>query len=160
MIPAQPDGKKDSYRNDWFRYSRQAADACSRFCRTFLDRRPDGRAKNDSKDKRCEQFLEQDDLNIEVTGVCDIFDVYGEAAVLAASNIHREGSNGKFGKRPKRYRTYKELLAADDIDAAIIATPDHWHSTMAMEAAKAGKHVYVENRCRGQFLRLIRCARW
>ena len=64
-------------------------------------------AKNDSKDKRYEQFLEQDDLNIEVTGVCDIFDVYGEAAVLAASNIHREGSNGKFGKRPKRYRTYK-----------------------------------------------------
>ena len=41
--------------------------------------------------------MEQDDLNIEITAVCDIFDVYGEAAVLTGSNIHREGSDGKFG---------------------------------------------------------------
>ena len=40
MIPAQPDGKKIRI-GDRFRYPWQAADACSRFCRTFLDRRPD-----------------------------------------------------------------------------------------------------------------------
>ncbi|MDF9829203.1 Gfo/Idh/MocA family oxidoreductase [Parabacteroides sp. PF5-6] len=101
-------------------------------------------AKNNKNDSRYQQYLEQDDLNIVVNGVCDIFDVYGDAAVLAGANIHREGSNGKFGKEPKRYRYYQELLAADDIDAVIIATPDHWHSTMAMDAARAGKHVYVE----------------
>ncbi len=100
--------------------------------------------KKDKKDNRYQQYLEQDDLNVVVNGVCDIFDVYAEAAVQASANIHREGSNGKFGPAPKRYRTYQELLAADDIDAVIIATPDHWHSTMAMAAAKAGKHVYVE----------------
>ncbi|WP_099464083.1 MULTISPECIES: Gfo/Idh/MocA family protein [Parabacteroides] len=101
--------------------------------------------KQNKKDTNYEQYMLQDDLNVVVNGVCDIFDKYAEAAQLAASNINREGSNGKFGGAvPKRYRTYQELLAADDIDAVIIATPDHWHSTMAIEAARAGKHVYVE----------------
>jgi len=144
MIPAQPDGKKIRIGMIGFGIRGKQLMRAAGFAEpSWIDGLIEG-AKNDSKDKRYEQFLEQDDLNIEVTGVCDIFDVYGEAAALTASNIHREGSNGKFGKRPTRYRTYKELLAADDIDAVIIATPDHWHSTMAMEAAKAGKHVYVE----------------
>ncbi|MDL2266007.1 Gfo/Idh/MocA family oxidoreductase [Parabacteroides sp. OttesenSCG-928-G07] len=101
-------------------------------------------AKANKNDNRYQEYLEQDDLNIEITGVCDIFDVYGDAAVVAGSNIYREGSNGKFGTPPKRYRHYKELLAASDIDAVIIAAPDHWHGQMAMDAARAGKHVYVE----------------
>jgi predicted dehydrogenase len=36
------------------------------------------------------------------------------------------------------------MLAADDIDAVIITAPDHWHAQMAIDAARAGKHVYVE----------------
>ncbi|MEZ5146914.1 MAG: Gfo/Idh/MocA family oxidoreductase [Bacteroidales bacterium] len=36
------------------------------------------------------------------------------------------------------------MLAADDIDAVIIATPDHWHGTITIDAARAGKHVYCE----------------
>ena len=63
--------------------------------------------KLNKKDTRYQQYMEQDDLNIEITAVCDIFDVYGEAAVLTGSNIHREGSGGKFGPAPKRYRTYQ-----------------------------------------------------
>ena len=39
---------------------------------------------------------------------------------------------------------YKELLARKDIDAVIISTPDHWHAQPAMEAAVAGKHVYMQ----------------
>ena len=100
--------------------------------------------KKNKNDTRYQQYKEQDNLNITITGVCDIFDVYGDAAILAGSNIDREGTGGKFGTPPKRYRHYKEMLAADDIDAVIIAAPDHWHSTMAMDAARAGKHVYVE----------------
>lgn len=102
-------------------------------------------AKNaNPDDTRLDEFREQDDLNVVVNGVCDIFDNYGKAAQLAGSNIYREGSDGNFGPTPKRYATYKELLAADDIDAVIIAAPDHWHGTMAMDAAIAGKHVYCE----------------
>ena len=43
-----------------------------------------------------------------------------------------------------RYRTHEELLANDNIDAVIIATPDHWHAQITIDAAKAGKHVYCE----------------
>ncbi len=101
-------------------------------------------AKKDSRDTRYKDFKEQENLNVVLTGVCDIFDTFAEEGIAAGSNISREGLNGQTGTAPKRYRHYKEMLAADDIDAVIIATPDHWHSTMAIDAAKAGKHVYVE----------------
>ena len=101
-------------------------------------------AKNNKRDTRYKDFKEQEDLNIVLAGICDIFDTFAEEGLAAGANIYREGVNGKMGPAPKRYRHYQEMLADKDIDAVIIATPDHWHSTMAMEAAKAGKHVYVE----------------
>lgn len=109
----------------------------------FLQTRIDA-AKKDKNDTRYEDFKKQEDLNIVLTGVCDIFDTFAEEGMAAGANISKEGLNGTYGTAPKRYRHYKEMLAADDIDAVIIATPDHWHSTMAMDAAKAGKHVYCE----------------
>lgn len=42
------------------------------------------------------------------------------------------------------YSDFRELLAADDIDAVVIATPDHWHVPVALAAVQAGKDVYVE----------------
>jgi len=101
-------------------------------------------SKKDRKDTRYKDFKEQEDLNVVLTGVCDIFDVFAEEGIAAGANVNREGNGGTAGTAPKHYRTYQEMLAADDIDAVIIATPDHWHSTMAMDAAKAGKHVYLE----------------
>lgn len=44
----------------------------------------------------------------------------------------------------KQYGHYEEMLLDKDIDAIVISTPDHWHSQPAMEAALAGKHVYVQ----------------
>ncbi|SBV97888.1 Gfo/Idh/MocA family oxidoreductase [uncultured Dysgonomonas sp.] len=101
-------------------------------------------AKKNKKDTRYKDFKEQEDLNIVFAGICDIFDTFAEEGMAAGANIYREGVGGKMGTAPKRYRHYKEMLADKDIDAVIIATPDHWHSTMVMDAAKAGKHVYVE----------------
>ncbi|RNC65294.1 Gfo/Idh/MocA family protein [Proteiniphilum sp. X52] len=101
-------------------------------------------SKINPENTRYQDFMEQDDLRVMITAVCDIFDTYGEEAVLAGANIHREGVGGTLGPKPRRYRHYKELLAAPDVDAVVIASPDHWHGTMAMDALRAGKHVYLE----------------
>lgn len=89
-------------------------------------------AKENSNNKVLKGFYEQMDLNITYSSVCDVFD--------------RRIKRGKeiCGKGTKGYRNYKELLETDDIDAVIIATPDHWHAQIAIDAANAGKHVYVE----------------
>jgi predicted dehydrogenase len=101
-------------------------------------------ASNDPRNTRYQDFMEQEDLNIVVNGVCDIFEVYAKDAAMAGANRKREGVNGKFDKIPTIYKHYKELLSAQDIDAVIIAAPDHWHGTMVIDAVNAGKHVYVE----------------
>jgi glucose-fructose oxidoreductase len=44
----------------------------------------------------------------------------------------------------KAYRDFRDILARDDIDAVVIATPDHWHVTMAIAAARAKKDTYLE----------------
>ena len=43
----------------------------------------------------------------------------------------------------KTYQDYREMLLDKDIDAVIISTPDHWHAQPAIEAALAGKDIYV-----------------
>ncbi len=101
-------------------------------------------AEKDPRNIRYEDFHQQDDLNIKIAGVCDLFDIHAERAMDAGANTGREGTGGAMGTRPKRYKTYHDMLAADDIDAVIIAAPDHWHARMTIDAAKAGKHVYAE----------------
>ena len=93
-------------------------------------------------DKAFNTFMSQEDLNCSLVGVCDLFDVNADLAINASLNETRPG--GKPKQTATRYRDYRELLANKEIDGVIIATPDHWHSRITIDAAKAGKHVYVE----------------
>ncbi len=95
-------------------------------------------------DKRYDEFIEQEDLNLQVNGICDIFDVHSDRAIAAASNNGRKGTSKAVKGDIKRYKTYKELCSSKDIDAIIIAAPDHWHGPITIEAARNGKHIYCE----------------
>ncbi len=110
---------------------------------TMIDEWKKGALEN-KDDDRYEHFLEQDSLNLQIAGVCDIFDTYGRMAQEAGANALRQGTDGKLNQLPKRYLTHQELLADPTIDAVIIAAPDHWHGPISIAAAKAGKHIYCE----------------
>jgi predicted dehydrogenase len=50
----------------------------------------------------------------------------------------------KSGKSPRLYSDYRKMLAENQLDVVLIATPDHWHALTAIEAMKAGANVYVQ----------------
>ena len=99
-------------------------------------------ARKNKLDKQFETFMTQEDLNVSLVGVCDLFDVRAEQGIDASKNEVRPG--GKPKQTATRYTHYTDLLNIKDIDAVIVATPDHWHSRITIDAAKAGKNVYCE----------------
>jgi predicted dehydrogenase len=58
-----------------------------------------------------------------------------------------ENAGKRQGTAPKQETDFRRVLEDRDVDALLIATPDHWHAPMGILAAKAGKHVYVEKPC-------------
>lgn len=92
-------------------------------------------AKKNEKDTRLKSFLEQEDLNVQITAVCDMFTVRAQDAIDSFSTDT---------VKVKSYKTHQALLEDPNVDAVIIATPDHWHAPIAIAALQAGKHVYVE----------------
>lgn len=99
-------------------------------------------ARKNKLDKGFETFMQQEDLNVSLVGVCDLFDVRAEQGIDASKNEVRPG--GKPKQTATRYTHYTDLLNNKDIDAVIVATPDHWHSRITIDAAKEGKNVYCE----------------
>ena len=81
-------------------------------------------------DQLIEAFKAHDDA--EITAICDVYEPYVAFA------------KQKAGGKPFTTGDYRELLDRKDVDAVVIATPDHWHALQFIDACAAGKDVYVE----------------
>lgn len=69
----------------------------------------------------------------KVVAVCDVYKPHAERGVEAARNDD-----------VKTYLDYRDLLADKNVEAVVIATPDHWHEQMVLDAVAAGKAIYCE----------------
>lgn len=74
----------------------------------------------------------------EARGHCDI------VAVADVDARHVRRAIEQFEGKPEGYSDYRKLLERKDIDAVIIATPDHWHTKPAIESMQSGRDVYCE----------------
>ncbi|QEL20976.1 Gfo/Idh/MocA family protein [Limnoglobus roseus] len=83
---------------------------------------------------RGDQLLDAFTVNLdcEIVALCDVYEPYLPAA------------NKKVGGAATVFKEYRKLLDEKSIDAAVIATPDHWHALQFVDACRAGKDVYVE----------------
>lgn len=81
-------------------------------------------------DQLLDAFMPHKDA--EIVAICDVYRPYLDAA------------RAKIGDGVQQYHDYRKLLDRTDIDAVVIATPDHWHALQFVEACRAGKDVYVE----------------
>jgi len=69
---------------------------------------------------------------------------YPALAVCDVDATHRERAAQSVGPECGKHNDYRELLDRKDIDAVVIAVPDHWHALTAIHACEAGKDVYCE----------------
>jgi predicted dehydrogenase len=93
---------------------------------------------------------QKDAHNVEATAVCDLWSVNRERAAAAVTKA--------YGRAPRAVQHPEELLAMKDIDAVLIATPEHSHSPILKLAVEAGKDAYVEKPM-GNVLEEVKAAR-
>ena len=88
------------------------------------------------------------EMNVEIVALCDPWRIAREQANLKVKKW--------FGRDARQVVSYRELLELDNIDAVMIASPDHLHTTHLEAAARAGKHIYVEKPLAMDMDKLIR----
>src|SRR6266446_2392583 len=87
---------------------------------------------------KCDLFRLIQVAPVEVVSLCDVDKtMLAEAAELVST---RQLSK----KKPRTYGDYREMLKEKDLDAVLIATPDHWHALPMIEAVKSGLDVYCQ----------------
>ncbi|OHB70729.1 MAG: dehydrogenase [Planctomycetes bacterium RBG_13_63_9] len=72
---------------------------------------------------------------------------HSDAEVVALCDVHRptlDKANKRLDGKAATYGDFRELIASDNVDAVVIATPDHWHAIQTIAACDAQKDVYVE----------------
>jgi len=87
-------------------------------------------------------YLGRDDVH--VLAVCDVWRSRRDKANQRVNAYYASKFAKGTYKACKAYNDFRDLLARPDIDAVLIATPVHWHGTMTILAAKAGKDIYCE----------------
>ena len=77
-----------------------------------------------------------------VVAVCDLDSKRMAAARDRVVEFYK--GKGETNVAVQAYHDYHDVLARRDIDAVVVSTPDHWHALVAIQAALAGKHIYVQ----------------
>jgi predicted dehydrogenase len=81
-------------------------------------------------------------VNTDAARISHVCDVDSNILKKFAANVQHE-----MGYAPATEKDFRNILQQKDVDAITIATPDHWHTPMAIAGLQAGKHVYVEKPC-------------
>ncbi|MFO0808855.1 MAG: Gfo/Idh/MocA family oxidoreductase [Gemmataceae bacterium] len=82
--------------------------------------------------------------DVQVVAVCDVVAERRDAAKESVEKRYADQRAKGSYQGCATYGDFRELLARKDIDAVVIATPDHWHALPCVLAARAGKHIYCE----------------
>jgi predicted dehydrogenase len=89
-----------------------------------------------------DHFLGQKD--VQVLAVCDVDTTRRDNAKKVVETRYGEQIKSGTYKECSAYNDFRDVLTRKDIDAVVIATPDHWHAIPVIEACKAGKDIYCE----------------
>lgn len=81
---------------------------------------------------------------VQIVAVCDPFETRRNNTAQKINDFYAKQKGLTTYDGCVAYNHYQDVLARNDVDAVVIATPDHWHVPIALAAAQAGKHIYLE----------------